>query len=74
VWSLVSDTAPEAASVVVKSGRVVSSGKRWKGLGRATGVFAAGALAWWPRRVTPKAVGFFTDNTLTNFPKPAALF
>src|SRR3954465_10808002 len=62
-----SDTAPAAAAVVLKVERVLAFGSRWKGLGRATGVFTAGLLAVFAAPREAKAVGYFVDNTATSF-------
>ena len=70
---VVSGSSSLATAAVLQANaveRVTASGSRWKQVGRASSVFAIGLLAAFAGAREAKAVGFFTDNTLTALPSP----
>ena len=61
--------APTRVAAVLQEGaaaRVRARHSRWKGLGRASGLFTVGLLAALAAPREAKAVGYFTDNTPTS--------
>src|SRR5882724_6889796 len=65
------DSAAKQGAAALKTGgqaRVATQAVRWKGLGRASGVFTAGQLTALLAPREAKAVGYFVDNSVNSIP------